>query len=349
MFTISTAYAQQQSFNLQRRTDDLRSGSSGFSAANLAINGNNPSYSGGFGIGTGVAGPNGAPDEGKEVKETKEVAPAENRWGAFLSGTGEWVNVTGTDNAHGYDIASGGFTLGVDYKLTPNFAVGLAAGYTGATADLSDHGRVWTNGGKLGLYSTVFSGGWYADIAGFGGYNGYDTRRAGLGGEARGDTHGGEVDGLFGTGYDFKKGNLTFGPTATFNYTYAGTNGFVERYSLAPLNVHGGDADSLRSALGLKMSYECKCGGLVFKPELRAAWQHEFGDTAYALDSNLADGGGGAFTASGPKFGRDSALIGAGFAVQLSERCATYLYYDGQVGRINYESTAVTGGYRISF
>ena len=128
------------------------------------------------------------------------MAPGENRWGAFLSGTGEWVNVSGTDNARGYDLASGGFTFGADYKVTPNFAIGLAAGYTGTTADLSDHGRVWLNGGKRGLYSTVFSGGWYADFAGFGGYNGYDTRRSALEGDARGSCHGGEVDSLFGTG-----------------------------------------------------------------------------------------------------------------------------------------------------
>jgi outer membrane autotransporter protein len=371
IFTMSTSYATVQALNIQRRTDDIRSGATGFSAANLAINGFNPSYSGVFDTGTGAAGPSG--NDGKEVKETKEVAPAENRWGAFLSGTGEWVNVSGTDNAHGYDLASGGFTLGVDYKVCPNFAIGLAAGYTGTTADLVDHGRVWMNGGKLGIYATVYEnptapaptmskdsskeapaavatgGGWYADMAAFGGYNGYDTRRAALGGDARGSTHGGEVDALFGAGYDFKSGGLTFGPTASFNYTYAGINGFTEHNSVAPLDIHGGDAESLRTAFGMKVSYDCKCGNLLIKPELRLAWQHEFGDTAYALDSSFANGMGSTFTANGPRFGRDSALIGAGFAIQFNDRCSTYLYYDGEVGRRNYESTAVTGGIRVTF
>jgi outer membrane autotransporter protein len=369
VFTTSIAYAQQQSLNLQRRTDDIRSGSTGFSAANLAINGVNPSYSGGF----GVAGPNGY--DGKEVKETKEVAPAENRWGAFVSGTGEWVNVTGTDQAHGYGITSGGFTLGVDYKVCPNFAIGLAAGYTGTTADLTDHGRVWINGGKLGIYGTFYQnnpapaaapatskdskeaaapapsvgGGFYADFAAFGGYNGYDTRRSALEGDARGSTHGGEVDALFGAGYDFQKGNLTFGPTASFNYTYAGVNGFTEHNSLAPLNIHGGDADSLRTAFGFKISYDWKVGGIILKPEFRAAWQHEFGDDVYSLNSSFANGAGGSFGVSGPKIGRDSALIGAGVAIQLNERCTTYFYYDGDLGRRNYESNSVTGGFRITF
>jgi outer membrane autotransporter protein len=238
-----------------------------------------------------------------------------------------------------------------------------------------DRGRVWVNGGKLGLYATFFQNeplaaaptmskdsskeapapalsiakGFYADAAVFGGYNSYDTRRSALQGEARGDTDGGEVNALFGIGYDFKKGGLTFGPTATFNYTYVGLNGFTEHGSLAPLNVHGSDGESLRSAFGFKASYDWRVGGILIKPELRAAWQHEYGDATYSLDSNFAGGSGNTFTVSGPKTGRDSALLGAGFAIQCSERCSTYVYYDGELGRTNYQSTAVSGGFRFAF
>jgi outer membrane autotransporter protein len=347
MLTLGPAFEQVQSLNLQRHTEDVRSGAAGFSASNLAINGSNPFYSGSFDIATGVAGPNG--NAGKEVKEAKEVAPAENRWGAFLSGTGEWVNVSGTDNARGFDLVSGGFTLGVDYKVCPHFAIGLAAGYVGTTADLTDHGRIWVNGGKLGLYATTFAGGWYADVAAFGGYNGYSTRRSTVEGEARGNTDGGELDALFGTGYDFKSGGLTFGPTATFNYTYIGFKGFTEHNSLAPLDIHGADASSYRSAFGARVSYDCKCGNVIIRPELRAAWQHEYGRTSAAITSSFAGGFGDPFTAHGPQLGRDSALIGAGFAVQLNDRLTTYLYYDGQLGRENFESNSVMGGVRVTF
>ena len=299
---------------------------------------------------------------------------AENRWGAFLSGTGQWVNVGNTDNARGYDLNSGGFTLGIDYKVTPTLAIGLAAGYTGTTADLTDRGRVWVNGGKIELYATFFqthpeptttmskdsskeppapasvtAGGFYADAAVFGGYNSYDTRRSALQGEARGDTEGGELNVLFGTGYDFKKGGFTFGPTATFNYTYVGTNAFTEHGSLAPLDIHGGKGESLRTAFGAKASYDWKVGGVLIKPEMRAAWQHEYGDAAYALDSSFANGAANSFLVNGPRLGRDSLLLGAGLAVEFTERCSTYVYYDGELGQANYRSTAVSGGFRVSF
>ena len=69
---------------------------------------------------------------GKDCKGAARLARyrAGWRWGAFLSGTGEGVSVGNTDNARGYDLSRGGFTLGIDYKVAPNFAIGLAAGYT---------------------------------------------------------------------------------------------------------------------------------------------------------------------------------------------------------------------------
>jgi autotransporter-associated beta strand protein len=368
IFTIGTALANVQSTNLQRRTDDIRSGSHGFSAAGFATAGSGPLYSGNMGL----AGPSG--NDGKESKEMKTVVPPEERWGAFITGVGEWVSVGDDFNARGYDITTGGFTLGADYKVTPNFAIGIDAGYAGTGADLTNGGRIWVNGGKLGLYATFFqnqpaaaptmskdsskeapapapsiAGGFYADVAVTGGYNSYDTRRDALQGTARGSTEGGELNVLFGAGYDWKMGALSIGPTATFQYTYLGIRDFSESGSLAPLSFPSQHQDSLRTAFGMKASYDWKIGGVIVKPELRAAWQHEYGDASYALESSLEGAGGPLFTVNGPKIGRDSLLLGAGFAVMLNERTSTYVYYDGELARTRFDSQNVSGGIRISF
>jgi outer membrane autotransporter protein len=103
-------------------------------------------------------------------------------------------------------------------------------------------------------------------------------------------------------------------------------------------------------ALGMKASYDWKMpSGAVFRPELRLAWQHEFGDVVTTTASSFAAGGGGTFDATGPEIGRDSLLVGAGFALQWTSRCTTYIYYDGELGRTNYLSNAVTGGIRLTF
>jgi len=347
IFTVGVALDEAQVMNLQRRTDELRSGSSGFSASGFHMAGSGPNYSGDFGITSGVAGPAG-PD-GKESKEVSPVLPIDKRWGVFVTGVGERLEVGGNSNSDGYIVDTGGVTLGVDYKFSPHFAAGISLGYAGTTANLSDRGRVWVNGGKLGLYATAFTGGFYTDFAVSGGYNGYDSRRAGISGDARGSTDGGDLNTLFGTGYDFKKGGLTFGPTATFNYTFLGTDAFTENGSLAPLSVNGGQGESLRSAVGFKATYDWKVGGILIRPELRTAWQHEFGDTAYTLDSSFVNGAGDTFSSTGPKIGRDSALLGAGFAIQWNQRCTSYVYYDGELGRTNYHVANVSAGLGIAF
>ncbi|MEI9897762.1 MAG: autotransporter outer membrane beta-barrel domain-containing protein [Chthoniobacter sp.] len=168
----------------------------------------------------------------------------------FITGVGEWVNVNGDGNARGYDITTGGFTVGADYKVTPNLAVGISAGYAGTGSDLNDGGRVFVNGGKLGLYATYFTGGFYVDTAVNGGYNSYDTRRDALQGTARRDTDGGELNVLFGTGYDFKLGNFTVGPTASFQYTYLGIDDYTEHGSLAPLSFRSQHQESIRYRAG---------------------------------------------------------------------------------------------------
>jgi outer membrane autotransporter protein len=295
---------------------------------------------------SGSAGPTGGGSKDSEVVYTP--AP-DNKWGVFLSGTGEWIDVDGDGNARGYDITTGSFTVGVDYKVTPHFAIGISAGYAGTAAGLTNDGRVWVNGGKLGAYATYFTGGFYTDVAVNGGYNSYDTKRGGLEGAARGSTAGGELNVLLGTGYDFTAGALKIGPTATFNYTHVGLDGFTEHGSLAPLSFPNQSGESLRTAFGFKASYDWKIGGVIVKPELRAAWQHEYADNDYAIDSKFANGAGNVFSVSGPRIGRDSLLLGGGFAVQFNARTSAFLYYDGQIARENYASRSLTGGLCVAF
>ncbi len=342
VFNIGVALSILQGENQQRRNADVRAGSHGFSAAGFHTAGSGPNYSGTF----GVAGPTG--NDGKDSKK-EFVPPEENRWGVFLTGVGEWVDVSGDGNARGYDITTGGFTLGADYKLTPNLAVGISAGYAGTGVDLTNNGRVFVNGGKLGLYGTYFEGGFYVDAAVNGGYNSYDTRRSGLQGDARGSTDGGELSTLFGVGYDWKVGALTIGPTMNFQYTYVGIDGYTEHGSLAPLNIRSQGGESVRTALGFKATYDWKIGGVLVKPELRAAWQHEYGDAGFDVDAGFAGASNSGFTVRGPEIGRDSLLLGAGVAVLWNERTATYVYYDGDLARERYESHSVSGGVRLSF
>ena len=343
IFNIGVSLANVQTANLRRRMGDIQAGATGFSSSGYALGGD-PGYTPApTDAGTVYRGPAGK--GGKEI-----LAPADNRWGFFVTGVGELTDVGNTYNSRGFDLATAGFTLGVDYKLTPNFAVGFSGGYARTRADLTGDGRVEVDGAKAGIYATYFTDtGFYAEAAVNGGYNNYDTRRRALQGFARGSTEGGELDALFATGYDWKVGALRIGPTASVQYTAVQLESFRERGSLAPLKIEEQTEESLRTTVGVKAIYDLQLGSVIVRHEVRAAWQHEFGDSSYALDSRFANGAGGAFTVRGPEIGDDSLLISAGIAVLWNERTSTYVYYDGETARTNYSSNNVSAGVRVAF
>ena len=168
-------------------------------------------------------------------------------------------------------------------------------------------------------------------------------------GDALGSTDGYELNGFLGAGYDWKMNSWTFGPVGTIQYTYIDFNSFTETGSLAPLHFPDQNEDSVRSTVGARLAYDWRQGNMIVRPEVRASWQHEYADRAYAIDSQFASGAGDIFTVWGPHIGRDAALVSGGVAVQWNERVSTYVGYDGVLGRDNYNSHNVSGGFRVSF
>jgi outer membrane autotransporter protein len=97
------------------------------------------------------------------------------------------------------------------------------------------------------------------------------------------------------------------------------------------------------------MAYDWKVGGVLVRPEVSLAWQHEYGDRSYSIDSALASGAGEGFSVADTPVGRDSLLFGAGVAVLWNARTSTYLYYDADLLQKEYNSQSVSGGLRLNF
>ena len=347
IYEIGFSQAVVQNDNLQRRMDDIRAGSNGFCANGFVPQVSGKDYS------KDSDGKGSLPD--KSTRDVYTPAP-DNRWGVFVTGTGDFVNVGNDDsNAPGYDITTGDVTVGADYRLCNNFAIGIDAGYSRSTADLVDDGRVDVDGGKVGAYATVFGKGlfgskFYVDGAVGGGFNSYDTRRTGLQDEpVRGSTDGSEFNAMISYGSDWTFGCFNIGTWSSVQYTNVSIDQFTETGSLAPLIIQDQDENSFRATTGLHASYDIKAGHFIFRPELRAAYQHEYCDQAYQVDSQLASGAGTVFRVRGPDIGRDAALVGTGMSMQWNNRLSTYVYYDGVLGRNNYDNNAVSGGFRIGF
>ncbi|MGB8353929.1 MAG: autotransporter domain-containing protein, partial [Chthoniobacteraceae bacterium] len=334
IFNISFSFADVQAGNIENRLAEIRAE-------------NTPSTNVGVSVRSDETTAGYSKDDDKKTVSTP--SPETPRWNLFMEGNGEFVHVNGDTNAAGYNFTTGGVTVGGDYRVCDHFTLGIMGGYADTGATLTQGGAVDVNSGRVGIYSTTYGGGFYLNTLAAGGYNSYDTHRLGLGGIAQGNTDGEEFDGLISTGYDLHSGNFTVGPIASAQYTYVGINSFNENGSLAPLNIPSQNQESFRTKVGFKTSSVWHVNGIAVTPMVSAAWQHEYLDSTYALDSSFASGAGNVFTVTGPALGRDSVVVNAGVNVQWTSRFSTYLYYDGELGRKNYELNSVSGGVQFKY
>ncbi len=292
-------------------------------------------------------------DDGKSVVSMRNDTarsrmPARDRWGFFVTETGDFTSLGDTSNANGFDLKSYGTTVGVDRLLGEHFVLGLTLGYNHSDIDLSGGGRLNSDGAKVALYAMYHDGGFWTEGLIGGGVNSYDSRRTALNGTAYGSTNGTQLDAYYGLGYDVKLGGFTVTPMASLLFTSVGIDSFDERGSLQPLHIESQTENSLRSRVGVRVAYTAKVGAARVTPSISAQWQHEFLDNELSLDSRFANGAGDAFSVHGPKVGRDSALLTGAVNVAWS-RYSAYVAYQADLGRTNYESHTVLAGLRVSF
>ena len=336
-YEITFSNANIQRLNLEGRLDDIRNGANGFSS-NMKINGATVNLE------------DRADADGKFSKSVVEpiLQPGSgNRWGVWVTGFGDFVSVDADANAKGYDFTTGGFSLGIDYRITDQLAIGVMGDYSHTWTFLNPSGHLDVDSGRGGLYATWFNHGIYLNGAIYGGHNTYESNRSSLGGLANGGTEGAEWSTFVSGGYDFHFGHLTAGPIAALQYTYVKVDGFSENGSLAPLQIHSDSAESLRTDVGFRALYQWQIGKLSVEPSLKAAWEHEYKYSALPITAGFAGIPGPSATFFGPNEGHDSAVVSAGVSVRLTPAIWVYVNYDGQLGREHYDSNAVTGGVRI--
>jgi len=357
---MAFAYANTGFRNLQRRGFELRSGARGASLDGLTFFGRD-----------GRLRPTSAPAlAGMEDVSLLGLDPKmmeakpDNRWGFFANGTGQFGDVdSNTDLPGGYDFTTAGVTMGLDYRLARNVVLGLALGYAGSDADTDTLGSsVEADAARFGMYASIFDPqyelkgeGWYIDAYAGGAYNSYDTTRVfnigGVSRTANGSPDGLEFDGSVIAGYDVKLGSgFMLSPYTGVQYTHVGIDSYTETGGGA-INLAVGDtsAESLRSNLGLVLSWSGEAGGITWRPEIRAAWQHEFLDGIETVNSRFASGAGTLFTTRlGDDIADDSAFVGASLNAGFTDTVSAFLSYDAEANP-DYLVHSINGGVSFRF
>jgi autotransporter-associated beta strand protein len=322
IYQISTSSAKVQATSVEGRLDAIHAGP----------------------IPAGAGGPVGPADPNSPTPPT----PPDALFGVYANTSGEFVSVADSSNAAGYNFDSGGFTVGADYRFEDNFVAGVLLNYTRTRADLVNNGRLDADGIRAGLYASLFGSGLYVNGFIGAGYNDYGMNRQGLDAKVTGNTNGGEFNSFVQTGYDKKIGDFTVGPVAALNYTYTGLSSFQEQGSLDPLSVDSYREQSVRTNIGARATYQWHLGKYIIAPEIRATWQHEYADVVDSVTASMLFGSP-RFTVNSTPIGRDSLLLNVGFTLTITPQIVAYLYYDGELARMNYQANNIMMGFRVDF
>jgi outer membrane autotransporter protein len=335
------AVSQVQFDNIEYRLEDIRQGSAAHRLAEtIAPSPRDYAGADGKGVREGISGKSGKDG-------TVPVEHLSDRWGFYFSGTGGFADLESTSASRGGSFATGGVTVGADYRVSDRLAIGLALGYVNVSSDLSRNGELDIDGARASLYATYYDRGFYLNGIVSGGLAAFDTKRRTFDGFAHGETEGADFASMLGTGYDWQVGGLTIGPVASLRYAVVDIDNFEEHGALGALNVESQSPESLASAIGVRAVYRKQFGGAVLRPEIHLQWQHEYLDQDWRVGANF--GSNSSFAVHSPEVGRDAFLLRFGATLELSANVAVFAFYSGQLARDNYTSHSITAGLRASF
>jgi autotransporter-associated beta strand protein len=295
----------------------------------------------------------GSGSGGKGVLDAKNdiLRPGlDNHWGMFVDGNGIFAQANSGNMLPGYNSESGGITTGLTYKWSKNVATGIYSGYQGTYTKSGSNGSGLGTGSSLidnavrygvfGTYGGENGKGLYLNVLAGGAYHNYQATRViqytGINRTANSSPGAGELDSMLASGYDIQKGNFTFGPTASLQYTYLGVNGLTETGAQSlNFNSGGWNSSSMLSSVGAHAAYtwipNTAHKDIVVVPQLSLNWQHEFMQNPYAISGNL---GGSSPTFSNWNTApiRDFLYTGVGVTVELGKKWNTSFFYNAAAG-----------------
>jgi len=185
-----------------------------------------------------------------------------------------------------------------------------------------------------------------------GGYHNYNVSRniafGSINRTANASPDAGQFNSMLAAGYNWKTGNWAYGPVANIQYTYFGADGFTETGAQSlDLSNSAWNSSSLLSNLGGNLAYTWQATkNLMVVPQINMAWQHEFMQNPYTINSTL---GGASITSTSATPNRDSLYTGVGVTMEFRKKWSTWLFYNTFAGNQNLVSQNVFWGVGFRF
>jgi autotransporter-associated beta strand protein len=296
---------------------------------------------------------------GIAMNDPKNMAgsPMTEPWDVFINGNVVLAQDFSDPSAGiaGANSTTGAVQVGADYRFNSNFLLGLTFAYGQTYATLDTIGSNATvNTYSPGIYASYSDGGWYANGLGSYGFANYNQNRhvaiGAFNGTATSNPAGDQFLTNFDGGYNFHKGNWTYGPTAGLQFMHISVDGYTETgLPGANLTVGQNQGDSLRSLLGGRVAYEFHGAGMTFEPYFNASWQHEYLNQSRGITTQFNGIGAGSFVINTPNPSENSAVAQLGMNAQINNALMTFVDYTVQAGQSNYFGQSVQAGFKVGF
>jgi uncharacterized protein YhjY with autotransporter beta-barrel domain len=342
MSTIAFNLVNAQNNELIQRMFGLRAAGTGFSMSGFADN---------MAILEGQGDGQSYKDPSKDILRPG----ADTHWGMFVDGNGMFGSASSGNMLPNYNFQSGGITTGLTYQWSDTFLTGLYAGYQGAYAKNAGLGSLIDNSVRFGListYGTASGKGFYADGLLGGGYNNYQVSRTiqfgNINRTANSSPGAGELDSMLAAGYNWRKGNWSFGPVGSLQYTYFGVNSFNETGAQSlNQNNQGWNASSMVSSLGANCAYSWQAKkDIMVVPQINLGWQHEFLQNPYAINTTM---GGTPYSNWSAVPNRDTLYTGVGVTLEYKKTWNTAFFYNAAAGNQNITSQNIFWSAGVKF
>ena len=276
----------------------------------------------------------------------------------WARGADQFGSATASGAAPGYDInRAAPLIAGVDWRLDNGIVAGVAATYVATSAKFKDGSSTNVSSYQGAAYAGWAGGPWYALGSAVVSVNDFGTSRLlapfGLPGDATSSPSGQSYQGHAEAGYHWGVPaagmNVSVTPYAALDYVNAHLQGFSETGGFGALSVNATDANSFQTTLGVRLTSRIAMGSYgTIIPELRLGWNHEFLDASQKITASLIGVAGSGFSSTGIVFGRDAALVGAGFSMELSPDAKVFVDYDGRLGS-RVQEHSISGGLKLRF
>ena len=259
--------------------------------------------------------------------------------GVWVQGFGAYGDQSARQGVDGYTATTAGGAGGIDFRLFDPLRVGVAFSYGHTEIDydgLTDANSTDVDSYQGTLYATYTGSPWYLNALLAYAQHDYDTTRqvsfTGYSDTATGSHKGQQYSAKLEGGYPIPAGRLLVTPTAALAYTRLNQDAYTETSSGASaLQVDEANADSVKSSLGAKLSTTLVGETTKWTPEVRAAWVHEYKDSAINTTAQYIQGNSTAFTTTSTTAAADAAILGIGLTVATLGNLSVTANYDAEL------------------